>query len=66
VIEYRPPAGLLGRVAEMLGTDKVCERQLRRGLEHLAQDIERKPKRIDPERAPVTSVLARSNEVPYA
>lgn len=44
IIDYTPPAGLLGHVAEILGAGKKFERQLRRDLERFAARLDVKPK----------------------
>jgi uncharacterized membrane protein len=49
VIEYTPPAGMLGHVTEILGAGKAFERQLRRDLERFAEQLDKKPKLVDPD-----------------
>lgn len=47
IIEYTPPAGMLGRVTEVLGAGKQFERQLRHDLERFAEQLETKS--VDPD-----------------
>lgn len=49
VIEYTPPAGLLGQMTEVLGAGKAFERELRRDLERFADQLDTKPKSVDPD-----------------
>ncbi|MGH7661812.1 MAG: SRPBCC family protein [Vulcanimicrobiaceae bacterium] len=49
IIEYKPPAGMLGQVTEILGAGKAFERQLRSDLERFAEQLDTKPKRRDPD-----------------
>jgi len=58
-IEYTPPAGLLGKVGEMLGAGKAFEHQLRSDLERFAQLLERRASPTVPSLAdaPVGRVL---------
>ena len=41
MIEYTPPAGMLGVIGEVLGAGKSFERQLRRDLEQFAETFRR-------------------------
>jgi len=46
-IEYTPPAGLLGKIGDVLGAGKAFERQLRGDLARFAEMLEPKKPNID-------------------